>query len=272
MNDSKKFNQYQTYKEDQDDIYDIETTDSILKQTNLLGISFCNTSLEKILEYILFTVKNKKKFYQILFLDTIKFLHFKRNTKLKALIKKNSIVLSKDVFILWAAKKINFSFSSFINPTLFLLKFLQLCEKKNLSLFILGQSEKRVDKFYHNIKKNFRNLVIIGRQGKFLHQKNEKAVREAIRKTEPNIILMSRPLRKGIIWVNQYKSFFDKSIIIYLDETFDLFTGKKEYIPKYFKSKGLHWVWSFIIFPLNIKKIFDIISFICLIYFKKFTR
>ena len=253
-----------------DDYYEDEIK-SNFNTTDILNINICEADLNESIKNIQSLLEENKN-AQFLFINTLQLLKFKRNKKLNTTISKDDFVFGTDSLISWAAKKNNSRTVSVISPTLFLLKLLGLCEKKNLSIFLLGQSESQVDKFYYSITKNFRNLIIMGRQGGFLKRKREQLVREAIKKSSPDIILLPNAFPKQHFWVNKYKEFFEKSIIIYLGETFDLFAGKTSYCPLFFKNRGLKWLWNFLIFPLNLKRLFDIISFFLTVYLKRFKK
>ena len=86
-------------------------------------------------------------------------------------------------------------------------------------------------------------------------------VKEAIRKTNPDIIFIGMDFPRQEIWIENNTGYFGKSIIIGAWGNFDTLSGKVKKAPDYFQLRGLTWLWRIFIRPYRLDKIFYMIQF-----------
>ncbi len=252
-------------KEDEsdDDSFNYPNTNINLQECpkiSIHGVDVHNVSRDEAVGLVLELTQKKDKFHHVLFLDPIKLLCLKKGQKLNRISKKASIVIPSENGFQWAAARIGAEFKEKISIIGLITDILRYAEKNNLTVFFLGSTEKVIEKLYSNLAKHFPKLRIVGRHSSQITKQRELMVKEAIRKTEPDILFLGMDFPKQEIWIENNQSFFTKSVVIGTWDTFEILAGEKR-IPDYFQLRGLNWLWYIITHPWNIVNIYRAIYF-----------
>jgi N-acetylglucosaminyldiphosphoundecaprenol N-acetyl-beta-D-mannosaminyltransferase len=258
---------HQSAKEERDyflEYQNIDTTDR--PKLNLAGIEFDNISRDKSVAVILDWIKKKEKFNHVLFLDPLKLIVMREGKPLNRITKKASMVLAESGGIEWASSQVGMKLVERISIISLMMDLIRYSEKQSLTLFFLGSKEKVIEQLFFNLIKHFPAIRIVGRHSGYLTKERELMVKEAIRKTSPDIIFLGMDFPEQELWIENNTGFFGKSVVIGTWGTFDILSGNLDKIPDYFQSRGLGWLWKVIINPWRLNKLWKTAHFF--IYFK----
>jgi len=258
---------HQSAKEERDyflEYQNIDTTDR--PKLNLAGIEFDNISRDKSVAVILDWIKKKEKFNHVLFLDPLKLIVMREGKPLNRITKKASMVLAESGGIEWASSQVGMKLVERISIISLMMDLIRYSEKQSLTLFFLGSKEKVIEQLFFNLIKHFPAIRIVGRHSGYLTKERELMVKEAIRKTSPDIIFLGMDFPEQELWIENNTGFFGKSVVIGTWGTFDILSGNLDKIPDYFQSRGLGWLWKVITKPWRLHKLWKTARFF--IYFK----
>lgn len=97
-------------------------------------------------------------------------------------------------------------------------------------------------------------------------------VKEAIRKTSPDIIFLAMDFPDQEIWIENNTGYFGKSVVIGTWGTFDTLSGMTRKPPDSFQLKGLHWLWKILIKPYRLDKVIKLIQFYTIFKYRGWKR
>jgi N-acetylglucosaminyldiphosphoundecaprenol N-acetyl-beta-D-mannosaminyltransferase len=244
-------------KEERDYILEYQSIDVKERpKLQLSGVEFDNISRDKAVAIIIDLIKKKERFHHILFLDPLKLMYVKPGKPMHRTVKKASMVLADGGGLDWAAEKINQKIKETVTIISLMMDLIRYSEKQGLTLFFLGNTEKTVDKLFFNLVKHFPEIRIVGRHSGDLTRERELMVKEAIRKTSPDIIFLGMEFPKQEVWIENNTGYFGKSIIIGAwSGSFDVLAGNMESAPEYFHKNNLLWLWKVIKKPWKLSNL-----------------
>ncbi len=231
------------------------------EKINLLGVEIDNLTRTEAIATILDLKKKEESFHHILFLDPIKLMSMREGQKLNRIVKKASLVLCEGAGLTWAAKKMGFELKERIPVISLMMDLIRYSEKKEMTVFFLGSKEDVIEKLFFNLIRHFPEIRIVGRHSGHLNKTRELMVKEAIRKTNPDIIFLGMNFPDQEIWIENNTGYFGKSILIGAWGNFDTLSGKEKKAPDYFQTRGLAWLWRILARPYRVDKILKTIQF-----------
>ncbi|MDX1957127.1 MAG: WecB/TagA/CpsF family glycosyltransferase [Leptospiraceae bacterium] len=253
---------HQSSKEERDYILEYQSIDvNDRPKIKLAGIEFDNLSRNHAVAVILDFINKKERFQHVLLLDPIKMMYMKEGSSLHRITKKASLVLAEAGGLDWAANNSGFKLAERISRISLMMDIIRYSEKQGLTLFFLGGKEAVIEKLFFNLIKHFPEIRIVGRHSGYLNQERDLMVKEAIRKTSPDIIFLGMNFPEQEVWIENNTGFFGKSVVIGAWNTFETLAGKIDRSPDYFSSRGLNWLWSVIKKPWRLGKLFKTIQF-----------
>ncbi|MCB1141553.1 MAG: WecB/TagA/CpsF family glycosyltransferase [Leptospiraceae bacterium] len=253
---------HQSAKEERDYVLEYQNIDVNLRpKINLSGVEIDNISRDRAVAIIIDWVKKKEKFHHVLFLDPIKLMEMREGKSLNRIPKKSSMVLAEAGGMDWAAECTGEKLEETISIISLMMDIIRFSEKQSLTLFFLGSKEKVIERLFFNLIKHFPEIRIVGRHSGYLTKERELMVKEAIRKTGPDIIFLGMDFPDQELWIENNTGYFGKSVVIGTWRTFDILSGNLDKVPDFFQRKELHWLWKIITKPWRLKKVWIAIRF-----------
>jgi len=140
-------------------------------------------------------------------------------------------------------------------PFNFVISILSLLEKKEHSLYLLGNKIRILKKAERNIHTTFPRLKIVGRYEGVM-RKHEGAVLEAIRKASPSLLLAGKGIRKEELWIARNSARINSGIRLWCSDLFDVFADKRRRPSDAVFEKGLESLVFCLRNPLRVFRIF----------------
>ncbi len=253
---------HQSPKEERDFILEYQSIDVTQRpKINLAGIELDNLTRDQAIAVIADFIKKKERLYHVLLLDPLKFIDFLPGKPLHRIPKKASLILATTGGFGWAAKKLGLKLAETITTISLVMDLLRYAEKQSITVFFLGSKEKIIEKLFFNLVRLFPKLRIVGRHSSDVPKERELMIKEAIRKTSPNIVFLSLEYPKQEIWIENNMSYLGNTVVIGVWNTFENLAGKVESAPEYFQRKNLIWLWNLITHPWRLGSIFKAVKF-----------
>lgn len=260
-----EYNEHTTNKEDNDPILhfqNIETDTIPLKKIELKGIPFYSVSGDELVAFSLSELrlcrgepspgKNRRKKAPagspgprlVLPFDPYRFLWVRMHKKVKAMAAESFLNIPDGAGM-------TFSSSYKLNPVPerislvnYTVNMLRLAEAKEYTAFIVGSKNETLEKLSHNLKRSFPEIRIVGRHHGFIKKSNvNERVIEALRKTEPHIVILDLGYHRGMKWLLENRERLGTAIIINAAGLLETLAGTRRKAPDFITTRGLSWLW-----------------------------
>ncbi len=133
-------------------------------------------------------------------------------------------------------------------------KVLEYCAKNGFSVALIGAKSEVIEKACENLKAKYEGLNIV-----FCHDgyfENEDEILSELQKTNPKVLLLGvgSPRQEKIIY--KYKKILNRTIMIGVGGSFDVFSGIVKRAPVVFQKLGLEWFYRLAMQPERFSRVF----------------
>jgi len=250
MDDS---NDIHTAKHDDDPILDYQNiqTDNInQKVKKLCGIPFINASQNELIAYTgkqLSEIYDSKTVIGPLHIQPIDPYIFQliRHKKLYRKIANQSFINLPAAKGMIEISKLSGNPISYIVPSpQFVMNLIRFAQAKDFTLFIIGSNLPVLEKLYGNLMRSFPKLRITGKHPAYMEKSENEKVVSALRKTRPHIVILSLGFKKEMKWIEKNRDSIQNCVLINLNGTLDIMTGRKKRAPDFIEESYLTWLWE----------------------------
>ena len=266
---SEELEQHQSTKDDRDrlSIYKSINTKDFTK-IKLFGLDIDNLSRDEVVAFILEALEKKEKLHHILFIDPIKLLRMKLNSSLRPIINQANLVLAEGGGLLWSCKKLNIPLKERISIITVVMDLMYLAMQNDYTVYLLDSKPHHIHKVFFNFQRNFPGLRVVGRKGGNFKEEEELLIKESIRKSAPDIILLGMNFPNQEKWIQDNKQYLGKAIILGLDNTLQILSGLNKQYPDWISLSGFSWLWYTLKNPWRLNRMLLTISFYFVSYIK----
>ncbi|NQT06489.1 MAG: WecB/TagA/CpsF family glycosyltransferase [Candidatus Omnitrophica bacterium] len=228
-----------------------------MKTLSLLGIPFNTIDIEEALKAAEGRIRDKKPNY-ICFISTHPAVEAYFNKDYRAVLHKASLVLPDGMPIVWAARIFGQKIKNRVYGPDFMLKLLELSEKKGYSNFFYGgKSDEALKKLLSNIKASFPHLKIVGSYNPpfyELNKKEDELILQKIRASNPDILWIGLGGLKKDYWMYRHKESLPGVLQLGVGAAFDFHAGIVKQAPNWMQHNGLEWLFRLIQEPKRLWK------------------
>lgn len=244
-----------TNKDDDDPILEFKNIDTgslEVKKAKLINIPFFPATGSELVAHTLHKIeamrdKSKSRVQSgariVLPFDPYRFIWVRMRKKMLELANRSFINLPDGSGILWMSRKLRHAIPELVTTINYTMNLIRLAHAKEYTVFLVGSKDETLEKLFTNLRRSFPGLRIVGRHHGYLKGENRKRVIEALRKTDPHIILLGMGYHKGMHWLLEFESQLGNTIIVNTGGAFDTLAGVKKKAPDYLATRGYVWLW-----------------------------
>ncbi len=145
---------------------------------------------------------------------------------------------------------------------------LELGDKYKLRMFFLGTTEENNFSAVENVKVQYPNINIVGRNNGFF--KNIDKIAKKLKETRPQLVIVSLGSPKQEILSAALNKKFPNIIFVGSGGRLDILAGKLNRAPKFYIDNNLEWFYRLLKEPKRFKSQLGLITFIVRLYKFKF--
>lgn len=204
---------------------------------------------------------NNGKNNQIVILNFLDFIKGRHRKSFRSLLENAALVLPSSSLLI---KGIYFLFKKRASPYVnydFVLKILNILEKYEKSVYIIGSDSKSIRISEKNLKDSYPGLHLVGRSSSQYQKARENDIILAIKKSSPSLLLAGSGLRRGDRWLYRNKGKFNPGITLWSPDCFEIFSGRKKRPSKKAATKLFSKIISVIFKPWRIVYVFPLIMY-----------
>lgn len=260
-------------KEDRDYILEYKSMDlSNLKREELLDVPVDNVSRDEAVAAILDMIEKKNGPHHILFLDPLKLMRLRRSKKIGFISDQARMVLADGGGLEWAARKLGVALKERIPMIAMIMDLVRLAAKRDLTIYLLGSRMENLERVFFNLQRSFPGVRIIGRQEGYFNKDREVLVKEALRKSSPDLIFLGLGFPLQEIWMRDNWQYLSNAVVIGVDGSFDVLSGKQKKAPDNVQLAGFAWLWRTLTRPFLIDRLFATMGFYLMVTWRAFRR
>lgn len=228
---------------------------------------------EELKEFLIQSVYDKERF-RVLLLDEKKYYYSLFDKEMQDIISKAEVVICASKVVAWACRVFTDKEVPVIMPVTILLDVMRVADEMNYTLFLYGGSKDVNVETLKRIKKSFGNARIVGNYRSGLPERELKDVLTAIRKSSPVLFFVNLGGgRKQEKWITANAENYPGSIVIGVDDSFKIISGRKRMPPIWMQKKGWTGFFRFLTEPYNFLRVFRVIAiFFSTVYKKLFKK
>jgi len=189
---------------------------------------------------------------QIIFLNLRDFFKARHSRKFRKILDSAALIIPVSRHYTRASSYIGKELQS-IKPYQAMMILMNSDLHKSNSIFFLGDNDKNLLKAEQNIKSTFPMMHIVGRHNLTFDKSREKDILEAIKKTNPDILLIGKCKFNSLKWLSNNQNLFLSKNFIISSDILRIFSGKIKKIPSEFPvKKGLNYIINMIYLYLTV--------------------
>jgi N-acetylglucosaminyldiphosphoundecaprenol N-acetyl-beta-D-mannosaminyltransferase len=164
---------------------------------------------------------------QIVLIRWWDFMRARRNREYRACLRDADLVLPVSRSIVFAAHAVRRVRPPRYMPFDFVIRVLGALEDRNRSVYILGGTAASLRTVEQNLRETFPGLRFVGRYTGNYAKDVESDIITAIRKANPDFVIIGPGAPAGDRWVSRHRSQLCPGIFLYSPEAFDVFSERR---------------------------------------------
>ena len=216
--------------------------------TDILGIGFDGVTLDEAVTWALETMREKRGAYVCTPNPEIVWA-CRKDPEMAEAVNRADIVLPDGVGVVWASRCLKTPVPERVAGYDFLLALLSRMEGR---VFLLGGKPGVAEDAAQTIKQRFPHVTVAGCcHGYF---EDDEEVLEAVRKVEPNLLLVCLGARRQEKWMAKYAGKLSVGLMAGLGGSLDVLAGRVKRAPEGWRNRGLEWLYRLLQEPSRIKR------------------
>lgn len=216
--------------------------------SNVLGVKLdrltTNEVLDKIEEFIA-----QRRPHQVIYLNADGVNRCFFDKRYKKIVEEADLVYPDGMGIVWASRFSNYPLPERVNAGDFLPELCQLCVEKGYKLFLLGGEKNVAEKAARNLKRDFKNLQIVGTQHGFFKDEEEDEIINRINSLEVDILLVGMGSPRQEKWIKRNMQKLNIPVLWGVGGLFDYYSLRIRRAPVFLRRIGLEWLFRLSLEP-----------------------
>jgi N-acetylglucosaminyldiphosphoundecaprenol N-acetyl-beta-D-mannosaminyltransferase len=187
------------------------------------------------------SVQKKQKSYCIP-LNLTKYVVSKSDQKLKRVINSSDTVIADGIPILWLSRRLGYERVYRITGIEFAEAILGQSKSQNWKIFLLGASERNLERALEYLTGQFRPLSIVGHHHGYFNAQDIDQIVSCINSLEPDIIFLGLGMPQKEYFIDDYFHRINASFWLPVGGAFDIWAQTKKRSHPLIQKSGLEWL------------------------------
>ena len=211
-----------------------------MHRIKLLGCPLDIATMEETLINIENSIENNV-FTQHSVVNVAKLVNMRSDNDLRDSVSACDIINIDGMGIVLGARFLGFKVNERVAGIDLFYKLLELSEKKNYPVFLLGAEEEVLNKTITEIKNIYKDIKLSGFHHGYFWDEEESVVKQ-IRDSGAKLLFVAITSPKKENFINKWHKELGVSFVMGVGGTFDIVAGKTSRAPKWMQERGLEWL------------------------------
>lgn len=178
----------------------------------------------------------------------------KENEDLLKIINAADLVTPDGIGIVWAGKKLGYSFTERVTGIDLLYKICAAAAQESWRIYLLGAAPTVAETAADKLAQQYPGLKICGHHdGYFAADETDRIIKD-IKESRPDILFVALGAPKQEFWIKEHKEELAVPVSIGVGGSFDVVAGIKERAPEWAIKANLEWLYRLVKEPSRIKR------------------
>ncbi|MBM6619071.1 WecB/TagA/CpsF family glycosyltransferase [Bacillus suaedaesalsae] len=241
-----------------------------LKKVMIFGVPFLHITMDQFVETINEHVEKNEKI-QIITANPEIVMKAKEDSYYKDLLIKATYVTPDGIGIVKASEILGDPLPERVAGYDTMIRFLELANKHNYSIYLLGAMEEILKGAIHTIETQYPNVKIVGSHNGYFDW-NDPSIPNEIIKRQPDFIFVALGMPRQEKWISYHFHKFDKGIFMGVGGSFDVLSGTIKRAPLVWQKLNLEWLYRLMKQPSRAKRMVALPKFAYEVIREKVTR
>lgn len=233
-----------------------------IKQEKILGKNKRITMLDTIIDVLNMdeTVKLVNQYIQtktplhLMGVNADKINELNSNPLMKDIVNKCGVINADGASVVLASMFLKKKLPERVAGIDLMIKLVELCEKENYSVYLLGAKQSVVEQTSKVLKSKYKKINICGIHNGYFKEDEWKDISKEIKKLKPDIVFVgiTSPTKEYLIEYLQNDG--NKSVFMGVGGSFDVISGNIPRAPKWMQEHSLEWLFRVIQEPRRLFK------------------
>lgn len=222
-----------------------------MEKEQYLGVNVSPLNYEEIIADLCERIEAGKQ-STIIAVNPEKVIGAERNGELRELINSSTYQIPDGVGILLASKLKGGSISSRVTGVDMMERLIRFAAEEHHKVFLYGAKEDVVSQAKANLEAKYPGLDISGYENGY-EQDQEKVVSK-INESKATLLFVAMGSPKQELWIRENMSKLDVKVFQGVGGSFDVFAGKVQRAPLFFRKLGIEWLYRLAKEPKRLKR------------------
>lgn len=224
-----------------------------MRKINVLGVKFSDINDQELDEILSSNISWSNNF-KIITPNPEIVMRAQKDKELIRLINSAGLVLKDGVGIVIAQKIAGIEGEGRQTGFDTLKKILSIADERALDIYIVGAKQETLDQATQNIKKDYKNLNIVGAHNGYfeLNSPQEQEILKDIKDKKPHLVVSAMGFPKQEYFISKLDGLTSMSIGV--GGSLDVISGNLKRAPKWVQNIGMEWFYRLLKEPSRIKR------------------
>ena len=236
----------------------------------ILGVEIDNITLDEAGEITKKLIKESNKSCTLIVAPNTEFvMTAQKDKEFFDILKTAKLATPDSVGITLGAKMQGKKLKERIPGQAYFRKIIELSDKENLSVYLIGGMPGIVEKTKENLLKIYPNANIVGIHNGFFDKQEEDRMIEEINKLQPNMLFVATGHPRQEKWIYNNRHRLKVDVAAGQGGTYDYEAGRIKRAPKVIQKLGIEWLWRLAIEPSRIIRMMALPKYVLKLLIKK---
>jgi N-acetylglucosaminyldiphosphoundecaprenol N-acetyl-beta-D-mannosaminyltransferase len=226
------------------------------ERADVLGVGVHAINMQQAVSVIDHAARNRRKGY-VCVTGVHGVMEAQSDREFKAILNNSMLTTPDGMPTVWVGRLQGFREMDRVYGPDLMLEVCRLSQERGYTHFLYGGSDRVVQKLADSLRARYPKINIVGmRTPPFrpLNPKEERALREHIRKTRPDFVWVGLSTPKQERFMAEHIGVLECTLMLGVGAAFDIHTGATKDAPRWMKQAGLQWLHRLIQEPRRLWK------------------
>lgn len=239
----------------------------LLKKIDVTGVAITALSLDEQIE-VMTNWARQRASKTVCVANVHMLIESRRNAKLRSALSSADLVTPDGMPLVWVMRALGLTSQDRVAGMDIFIKACQRCVEKDISIYLLGSTQKTLDAMQHRLSKDFPTLKVAGVESPPfgpIQDTDYVDTIERINRSGAGFLFVSLGCPKQERWMDMHAGRVS-AVMVGVGGVFPVFAGLQKHAPKWVRESGLEWLYRLAQEPKRLYKRYlsTIPPFICL--------
>lgn len=220
---------------------------------SLYGIPVSKLNMKETVHVLSNAIK-RRQIHHIITANPIMLMTALDQPEYHKMMRSAELIVPDGTGVVWAAEYVGEPVKERVTGIDLVNELMKAGELERWRVYLLGATTEVIEAAANRLQSRFPAIRIVGYRDGYFEPEEDQAVIEAIRDTQPDILLVGRSASTQEPWIAKYKHELQIPVVMGVGGTFDVLSGRLKRAPRLFQRLRLEWLFRLLQEPSRFKR------------------